>query len=138
MTQSLNDSILGCIVRDGEYERMRFWSTTRTITEGSIMIFNPAHPGEVLRDYLGEMTVSEAASRLRITRAHLSRILNGHAGVTAPMSLRLSAALGTSPDFWLKMQVQRDLWLAQRARLPKVRPFPHIAARRASAMPLSG
>jgi hypothetical protein len=44
------------------------------------MIFNPAHPGEVLRDYLGEMTVGEAASRLGITRAHLSRILNGHAG----------------------------------------------------------
>jgi len=63
------------------------------------LIFNPAHPGEVLRDYLGEMTVGEAAARLRITRAHLSRILNGHAGITAPMSLRLSAALGTSPEF---------------------------------------
>ncbi len=97
------------------------------------MIFNPAHPGEVLRDYLGEMTVGEAAARLRITRAHLSRILNGHAGITAPMSLRLSAALGTSPDFWLRMQVQRDLWLARRARQPKVRPFPHVIAKRASA-----
>jgi len=66
------------------------------ITERRIMIFNPAHPGQVLRDYLGEMTVGEAASRLGVTRAHLSRILNGHAGVTASMSLRLSAALGTS------------------------------------------
>ena len=63
------------------------------------MIFNPVHPGEVLRDYLGDMTVGEAASRLGITRAHLSRILNGHAGITAAMSLRLSAALGTSADF---------------------------------------
>jgi addiction module HigA family antidote len=97
------------------------------------MIFNPAHPGEVLRDYLGEMTVGEAAARLRITRAHLSRILNGHAGITAPMSLRLSAALGTSPGFWLRMQVQRDLWLAQKAHPPKVRPFPHLCVRRASA-----
>jgi addiction module HigA family antidote len=97
------------------------------------MIFNPAHPGEVLRDYLGEMTVGEAASRLRITRAHLSRILNGHAGITAPMSLRLAAALGTSPDFWLRMQVQRDLWLARRARQPKVCPFPHVVVKRASA-----
>ena len=67
------------------------------------MIFNPAHPGEVLRDYLGEMTVAEAATRLGVTRAHLSRILNGHAGVSAAMSLRLSAALGTSPEFWLKI-----------------------------------
>ena len=43
------------------------------------MIFNPAHPGEVLRDYLGAMTVAEAATRLGVTRAHLSRILNGRA-----------------------------------------------------------
>jgi addiction module HigA family antidote len=89
------------------------------------MIFNPAHPGEVLRDYLGEMRVKEAASRLGVTRAHLSRILNGHAGITAAMSLRLSAALGTSPEFWLRMQIQHDLWRAQRAKQPKVRPFPH-------------
>jgi addiction module HigA family antidote len=97
------------------------------------MIFNPDHPGTVLRDYLGEMTVGEAAARLRITRAHLSRILNGHASITAPMSLRLSAALGTSPDFWLRMQVQRDLWLARKARLPKIRPFPHVSTKHALA-----
>jgi addiction module HigA family antidote len=95
------------------------------------MIFNPAHPGEVLRDYLGDMTVGEAASRLGVTRAHLSRILNGRAGVTPPMSLRLSAALGTSPDFWLKMQVQRDLWLAKKAKQPRIRRFPHLAVRSA-------
>lgn len=70
------------------------------------MMFNPAHPGEVLRDYLGDMSVAEAAKRLGVTRAHLSRILNGRAGISASMSLRLSAALGTSPDFWLKMQGQ--------------------------------
>ena len=96
-------------------------------------MFNPAHPGEVLRDYLGGISVKEAADRLGVTRAHLSRILNGRAGVTASMSLRLSAALGTSPDFWLKMQGQRDLWLAQRAGRPKVRPFPQPARRAASA-----
>jgi addiction module HigA family antidote len=92
------------------------------------MIFNPAHPGEVLKDYLGGMTVKEAAARLRVTRATLSRILNGHAGITAGMSLRLSAALGTSPEFWLKMQVQYDLWHA-RKKVPKVRRFPHVANR---------
>jgi addiction module HigA family antidote len=101
------------------------------------MIFNPAHPGQVLKDYLGGMTVKEAAARLRVTRATLSRILNfrrapsrartrGHAGITAGMSLRLSAALGTSPDFWLKMQGQYDLWHA-RKRIPKVRRFPRIS-----------
>jgi addiction module HigA family antidote len=77
------------------------------------MIFNPAHPAEVLRDYLGEVSVKEAASRLGVTRAHLSRILNRHAGITTAMSLRLSAALGTSPEFWLRMQIQHDLWRAK-------------------------
>jgi antitoxin HigA-1 len=93
------------------------------------MIFNPAHPGEVLRDYLGGLTVGDAARRLGVTRAHLSRILNGHAGVTAEMSLRLSAALGTTPDFWLKMQAQYDLWQARKAKKINVRPFPHLANR---------
>lgn len=97
------------------------------------MIFNTTHPGEVLRDYLGGISVREAAERLGVTRAHLSRILNGHANISAPMSLRLSAALGTSPDFWLRMQVQRDLWMAQKAGLPKVRPFPRLRHRAASA-----
>jgi addiction module HigA family antidote len=93
------------------------------------MIFNPAHPGEILRDYLGEMTVADAASRLGVTRAHLSRILNGHAGITANTSLRLSAALGTSPDFWMKMQMNHDLWHEQkRASRLKILPFPHVSA----------
>ena len=88
------------------------------------MIFNPSHPGEVLRDYLGGMSVKEAAFRLRVTRAHLSRVLNGHAGITAGMSLRLAAALGTSPEFWLRMQIQHDLWNAKQGKQPRVRRFP--------------
>lgn len=87
------------------------------------MIFNPAHPGEVLKDYLGKITVAEAARRLGVTRAHLSRILNGKAGISASMSLRLSAALRTSPDFWLRMQIQHDLWQASRKKQPKIHPF---------------
>jgi addiction module HigA family antidote len=99
------------------------------------MIFNPAHPGQVLKDYLGTMSVQEAASRLGVTRAHLSRILNGHAGISAQMSLRLSAALNTSPEFWLKMQVQHDLWQAQKAKRPKVRRFPHVTTPTAMSTP---
>ena len=89
------------------------------------MIFNPAHPGEVLKDYLGDITVAEASRRLGVTRAHLSRILNGRAGISASMSLRLSAALRTSPDFWLKikMQIQHDLWQDQQKKQPKIQPF---------------
>ena len=98
------------------------------------MIFNPAHPGEVLKDYLGKMTVREAASRLGVTRAHLSRILNRRAGITAPMSLRLSSALGTSPEFWLRMQMQYDLWRAQKTKRPRIRRFPHVARTKALTM----
>src|SRR5271157_266629 len=98
------------------------------------MVCNPAHPGEVLRDYLGETSVAEAAARLGVTRAHLSRILNGRTGVSALMSLRLSAALGTSPEFWLKMQMQHDLWLARKAKRPRIRPFPHVPKAKESAL----
>lgn len=72
-----------------------------------------AHPGIVLREYLGELTVTEAASKLAITRAALSRILNGSAGISAEMALRLRDALGTSAEMWLNMQAQHDLWRAQ-------------------------
>lgn len=93
------------------------------------MIHNPAHPGEVLRDYLGALTIADAAKRLGVTRAHLSRIVNGHASVTADMSLRLAAALGTSPEFWARMQLNYDLWQAGKQKLAhKVRPFPKVAA----------
>ena len=97
------------------------------------MLFTPAHPGEVLSDYLGEMTISEAATRQKITRAHLSRILNGHSNVKAKMSLRLSSALGTSPDFWLRMQGQFDLWQARKSTNVKVHAFPRVAARLSAA-----
>ena len=75
---------------------------------------NPAHPGEVLREYLPEgMSVTEAAKRLRVSRQAFSAIINGRAGITADMALRLSKALGTSPDMWLGMQMQYDLWQAK-------------------------
>jgi len=87
-----------------------------------------------LKDYLGGTTVKEAAARLRVTRATLSRILNGHAGITAGMSLRLSAALGTSPEFWLKMRLPYDLWHA-RKKAPKVRRFPHVGGPQSAQEP---
>ncbi len=82
---------------------------------------NPAHPGEVLREYLPEnLAVTEAARRLGVTRQALSALLNGRAGVSAEMALRLEAALGTSAEMWLEMQVGYDLWQARRQRRPKV------------------
>ena len=75
-------------------------------------MFDPPHPGTVLRDYLGSISVTTAATHLGVTRATLSRILNGSAGISAEMALRLSDALGTSPELWIGMQSQYDLWQA--------------------------
>ena len=85
---------------------------------------DPAHPGEVLREYIPEsMTVKEVAERLGVSRQALSSILNGRAGISAEMDLRLSRAMGTTPGFWLRMQMQRDLWVAQQKGVPPVRPL---------------
>ena len=81
---------------------------------------NPPHPGSVLRDYLQGVSVTNAARHLGVTRVALSRILNGSAGISADMALRLSDALGTSPDLWSEMQAQYDLWQASRKKRKKV------------------
>ena len=81
---------------------------------------NPAHPGEVLREYLPEgVSIGEVAKRLGVTRQALSALLNGRAGVSASMALRLEGALGTSAEMWLNMQTNHDLWHA-RKRPPRV------------------
>lgn len=90
---------------------------------------NPAHPGEVLREWLPEgMTVTEAAKELQVFRVTLSKVMNGKGGVTAGMALRLSAWLGTSPESWLGMQSQWDLWQAQQQPKPKIKPLKRMAA----------
>lgn len=71
---------------------------------------NPPHPGMVLREYLGDLAVTTAAAHLRITRVTLSRVLNGKAGISAAMALRLATALGTTPELWMNMQSQYNLW----------------------------
>lgn len=89
-------------------------------------MFDPPHPGEVLRDYLGNVSVTAAAFHLGVTRAALSRILNGNAGISAEMALRLSEALGTSPDLWIGMQAQYDL--CQASKNPRRKPVSPLAA----------
>ena len=87
------------------------------------LMHNPPHPGKVLREYLTGMEVSEAAVRLKVSRTTLSRVLNGRAGISADMSLRLSEALGTHPAFWSGLQMDYDLWQAGRKRRPKITRF---------------
>ena len=84
---------------------------------------NPAHPGEVLHEHMGAMPVSKLAHHLGVSRVTLSRLLNGRSGVSAEMALKLSEALGTSPELWLNMQTQYDLWQASRNRRKKVPPL---------------
>jgi addiction module HigA family antidote len=86
-------------------------------------MYNPPHPGELLREYLRGVQVGEAAKHLRVARSTLSRLLNGRASFTAPMALRLADALGTDPEVWLDLQQQFDLWRATRRRRPKVERF---------------
>lgn len=84
---------------------------------------NPPHPGEVLREWLADISITEAASRLGITRVALSRVLNGSAGISAEMDIRLSKALGTTPGVWYGMQANYDLWQAQKKFKGKVQPI---------------
>jgi addiction module HigA family antidote len=83
-------------------------------------MFNPPHPGIVLRDYLEGVPVTEAARHLGATRAALSRILNANAGISADMALRLADALGTTPELWIGMQMQYELWRAAKKRRKRV------------------
>ena len=84
---------------------------------------NPCHPGEVLKEALSEISVTDAAKRLGVGRVALSRLLNGATGISPEMALRLSKALGTSPEFWSGMQLNYDLWQAKRKFRGKVRPI---------------
>jgi addiction module HigA family antidote len=85
---------------------------------------DPAHPGEVLREWIPEgMTVTAAAEQLGVSRVMLSKILNSKAGITADMALRLSSWLGTSPEVWVDMQSAWDLWQAEQRPRPNVKPL---------------
>ena len=84
---------------------------------------NPPHPGEVLREWLGDMEVTQAAKHLGVTRVTLSRVLNGAAGISADMALRLEAALGTSPEMWMGLQSAFELWKASQATRPPIQKF---------------
>ena len=76
---------------------------------------NPAPPGELLLSWLADLSLSvtQFAAHIGISRVMLSRVLHGHAALSADMDLRLSEALGTTPGYWLALQTQRDLWAAR-------------------------
>jgi addiction module HigA family antidote len=80
---------------------------------------NPPHPGEVLRELCLEpleLTITEAAEALGVSRKTLSSIVNGRQGISAEMAVRLSIAFDTTAESWLNQQVQYDLWQAEQQR----------------------
>lgn len=100
--------------------------------------YNPPHPGEVLWGLDMQpagLTVTEVAARLGVDRKTLSRVINGHSGISAEMAIRLSRAFNTTPELWLNMQQNYDLWHAsqrikheaQRIKPLKIKSSEHIA-----------
>lgn len=84
-----------------------------------MLMHNPPHPGEVIRELCIEplgLSVTEAAAALGISRKTLSNILNGHAGISPEMAVRLSIAFDTTSESWLNQQLQYDLWFAEKER----------------------
>lgn len=85
-------------------------------------MFNPAHPGEVLKEaYLDplNMSVTEFAHRVGVSRKTASEFINKRAGVSVEMAHRLAKATDTSAEFWLTLQLQYALWEAKKAKMPE-------------------
>jgi addiction module HigA family antidote len=80
---------------------------------------NPPHPGEIIKTLCLEplgVTVTQAAEALDVSRKTLSAILNGRAGISPEMAVRLSIAFDTTAESWLNQQTQYDLWYAEHRR----------------------
>lgn len=87
------------------------------------MIHHHPHPGEYLKAMVFEplgMSVSEAAARLGMSRPALSRVLNGHAGISPDLALRLETAGVSTARFWITLQGNHDLWRASQHKQPPV------------------
>ena len=84
-----------------------------------MLMHNPPHPGEIIKELCLEpleLSVTEAAKALGVSRNTLSKVLNGHAGISPEMAIRLSIAFDTTSESWLNQQMQYDLWQAEKER----------------------
>jgi addiction module HigA family antidote len=96
------------------------------LREIAMEMYNPAHPGMLIADLLenGSLkvrSVSALARHLGVTRAKLSRVIRGKAAVSADLALLLQDAVGVDVKMWLRLQAQRDLWVASRKRRKKIK-----------------
>ena len=84
-----------------------------------MLMHNPPHPGEVIKELCLEplnISVTSAAKALGVSRKTLSSIINGRAGISPEMAVRLSIAFNTTSESWLNQQIQFDLWRAEQLR----------------------
>ena len=81
---------------------------------------NPAHPGRILAQLMQDRTVTAVAKHLCVTRAALSRVLNGKAGISPEMAMKLQDAFGLEAEVWLRMQAKRDLWVLSQKKRKKL------------------
>jgi addiction module HigA family antidote len=86
-------------------------------------MYNPASPGELLREFLGDHSVTDLAEHIGVSRATVSRILNGRTAVTVDLSIRLGEALSLSPDFFSKAQLQYDMWIESQRKRKRISSF---------------
>ena len=78
---------------------------------------DPPHPGEIIKELCLEplgLSITDASKALGVSRKTLSSIVNGRAGISPEMAMRLSMAFDTTAESWLNQQVQHDLWRAER------------------------
>jgi len=87
------------------------------------MMHNPASPGELLKEFLGDRSATQLAEHIGVARATISRILHGHTAVTINLSILLGEALELSPDFFSKAQLQYDLWTESQKKRRKIKPL---------------
>jgi len=88
-----------------------------------MLMHNPASPGELLREFIRDRSITELANHIGVARATLSRVLNGRNAVSVDLSVRLGEALSLSPDFFAKAQLQHDLWRQLQKRRRTIKPI---------------
>jgi len=94
------------------------------------MMHNHPHPGTILKDTVFEplsLSVTEAAQRLAMSRVALSRVLNGKAGISPDLAVRLEMAGVSTARFWMNLQSNYDLWCVRQHKQPPIRPIQEAA-----------
>lgn len=86
-------------------------------------MYNPPHPGEFIKEtYLlpYDLSVRYLATHLKVAPSTINRLIKGESSVTPEMARRLSVTIGRSPESWLAMQAQHDLWVTKQPKVKKI------------------